>query len=75
MGKYLVEQLMEWNTKYHRHGPIEHRSLGESPAIGAELLVKALDRKDRRLLYVTIWGRSEHSDRSIIAHIKAGEGS
>jgi purine nucleosidase len=34
LGKYLVEQLVEWNSKYHRHGPIEHRSLGDSPAIG-----------------------------------------
>jgi purine nucleosidase len=33
LGKYLVEQLVEWNTLYHR-GPIEHRSLGDSPAIG-----------------------------------------
>ena len=34
LGKYLVEQLVEWNNKYHRGGPIEHRSLGDSPAIG-----------------------------------------
>ena len=31
IGKYLVEQLIEWNTK---HDPtIEYRSLGDSPAI------------------------------------------
>ncbi len=34
LGKYLVEQLVEWNSTYHSHGPIEHRSLGDSPAIG-----------------------------------------
>jgi hypothetical protein len=34
LGKYLVEQLIDWNNKYHRHGPIEHRSLGDSPAVG-----------------------------------------
>jgi purine nucleosidase len=34
IGKYLVEQLVEWNRLYHRHGPIEHRSLGDSPAVG-----------------------------------------
>ncbi len=34
LGKYLVEQLVEWNDRYHRHGPIEHRSLGDSPAVG-----------------------------------------
>jgi purine nucleosidase len=33
LGKYLVEQLVEWNKQYHP-GPIEHRSLGDSPAIG-----------------------------------------
>jgi inosine-uridine nucleoside N-ribohydrolase len=34
LGKYLVEQLVEWNKRYHREGPIEHRSLGDSPAVG-----------------------------------------
>jgi purine nucleosidase len=34
VGKYLVEQLVNWNNRYHRHGPIEHRSLGDSPAVG-----------------------------------------
>ncbi len=34
LGKYLVEQLVEWNNTYHSHGPIEHRSLGDSPAVG-----------------------------------------
>ncbi len=34
LGKYLVEQLVEWNNKYHQQGPIEHRSLGDSPAVG-----------------------------------------
>jgi inosine-uridine nucleoside N-ribohydrolase len=34
IGKYLVEQLVEWNNTWHPHGPIEHRSLGDSPAIG-----------------------------------------
>jgi hypothetical protein len=33
IGKYLVEQLVEWNTA-NVAGPIEHRSLGDSPAIG-----------------------------------------
>jgi purine nucleosidase len=25
---------VEWNKRYHLHGPIEHRSLGDSPAVG-----------------------------------------
>lgn len=33
IGKYLVEQLIEWNSR-RVEGPIEHRSLGDSPAIG-----------------------------------------
>jgi inosine-uridine nucleoside N-ribohydrolase len=33
IGKYLVEQLVEWNTE-NVTGPIEHRSLGDSPAVG-----------------------------------------
>jgi purine nucleosidase len=34
LGKYLVEQLVEWNNLYPHGGHIEHRSLGDSPAIG-----------------------------------------
>jgi purine nucleosidase len=33
IGKYLVEQLIDWNAKTVAY-PIEHRSLGDSPAIG-----------------------------------------
>jgi purine nucleosidase len=33
IGKYLVEQLIEWNTQNVSH-PIEYRSLGDSPAVG-----------------------------------------
>jgi purine nucleosidase len=33
LGKYLVEQLIDWNSRMVP-GPIEHRSLGDSPAIG-----------------------------------------
>ena len=33
LGRYLVEQLVAWNRQYHP-GPIEHRSLGDSPVIG-----------------------------------------
>jgi purine nucleosidase len=33
IGKYLVEQLIDWNTRMVA-GAIEHRSLGDSPAIG-----------------------------------------
>ena len=32
IGRYLVEQLVEWNARLPY--PIEHRSLGDSPAIG-----------------------------------------
>ncbi len=32
IGKYLVEQLIEWNARVHQ-GPIEYRSLGDTPAI------------------------------------------
>ncbi|MBW0000588.1 MAG: nucleoside hydrolase [Verrucomicrobia bacterium] len=34
LGKYLVEQLVDWNNRHHRGDPIEHRSLGDSPAVG-----------------------------------------
>ena len=33
IGKYLVEQLIDWNAE-NVSGPIEYRSLGDSPAIG-----------------------------------------
>jgi purine nucleosidase len=33
IGRYLVDQLVEWNAKTVAY-PIEHRSLGDSPAIG-----------------------------------------
>ncbi len=33
LGRYLVEQLIEWNTRWV-DGPIEYRSLGDSPAVG-----------------------------------------
>lgn len=33
LGRYLVDQLVEWNEKVV-DGPIEHRSLGDSPAVG-----------------------------------------
>ncbi|TDE95103.1 nucleoside hydrolase [Occultella glacieicola] len=33
IGRYLVDQLHEWNATHHT-GPIEHRSLGDSPAVG-----------------------------------------
>ncbi len=36
LGAYLVSQLKEWNDTYHA-GPIESRSLGDSPAIGLAL--------------------------------------
>jgi purine nucleosidase len=34
LGKYLVEQLVEWNNQYPHGSHKEHRSLGDSPAIG-----------------------------------------
>jgi inosine-uridine nucleoside N-ribohydrolase len=33
IGRYLVEQVVDWNTRMIAD-PIEHRSLGDSPAIG-----------------------------------------
>jgi inosine-uridine nucleoside N-ribohydrolase len=33
LGRYLVEQLVEWNIE-NVNGHIEHRSLGDSPAVG-----------------------------------------
>jgi len=36
IGKYLVDQLVEWNFKVHP-GPIEHRSLGDTPALAVIL--------------------------------------
>ena len=32
LADYLIAQLVEWNSTHHP-GPIEHRSLGDSPAI------------------------------------------
>jgi purine nucleosidase len=34
LGKYLVEQLIAWNEEFHPEA-IEHRSLGDSPVVGA----------------------------------------
>ena len=34
LGQYLVEQVIEFNNTYNREGPIEYRSLGDSPAVG-----------------------------------------
>lgn len=36
LGEYLIRQLHEWNAAYHP-GPIESRSLGDSPAISLVL--------------------------------------
>lgn len=33
LGRYLVEQVVDFNAR-HGSGPIEHRSLGDSPAVG-----------------------------------------
>jgi hypothetical protein len=33
LGDYLVRQVRDWNAAHHP-GPIEHRSLGDTPAIG-----------------------------------------
>lgn len=33
IGKYLVDQLLDWNAR-HQAAPMEHRSLGDTPAIG-----------------------------------------
>jgi purine nucleosidase len=33
LGRYLVDQLLEWNSRWVE-GPIEYRSLGDSPAVG-----------------------------------------
>lgn len=34
LGRYLVEQVIQFNNTYNRAGPIEYRSLGDSPAVG-----------------------------------------
>lgn len=36
IGKYLFDQLVAWNLKYHA-APIEHRSLGDTPALSVIL--------------------------------------
>lgn len=36
LADYLIDQLMEWNAAHHGE-PIEHRSLGDSPAISVVL--------------------------------------
>jgi purine nucleosidase len=36
LADYLIEQLVEWNAAHHP-GPIEFRSLGDSPAISLVL--------------------------------------
>ncbi|MGW5364917.1 nucleoside hydrolase [Actinopolymorpha pittospori] len=33
LGRYLVDQLVEWNARWV-DGPMEYRSLGDSPAVG-----------------------------------------
>ncbi|MCA9955336.1 MAG: nucleoside hydrolase [Anaerolineales bacterium] len=37
LGRYLVEQVIEFNNTYNGAGPIEYRSLGDSPAVGVML--------------------------------------
>lgn len=36
IGKYLVDQLIDWNLRVHQ-GPIEHRSLGDTPSLSVIL--------------------------------------
>ena len=36
LGRYLVDQLIAWNQRYHK-GPIEHRTLGDTPALAVIL--------------------------------------
>lgn len=36
IGKYLVDQLIDWNLRVHK-GPIEHRSLGDTPSLSVIL--------------------------------------
>jgi purine nucleosidase len=37
IGRYLADQLLEWNRTGHGSEPIEHRSLGDSPAVALML--------------------------------------
>lgn len=46
LGRYLIKQLHEWNAAYHP-GPIESRSLGDSPAISLMLYAKSGDFRVR----------------------------
>jgi len=46
LGKYLIEQLVEWNATYHGE-PIESRSLGDSPAIALMLFPRSGDMRVR----------------------------
>jgi purine nucleosidase len=46
LGKYLIEQLHEWNAQYHPE-PIESRSLGDSPAIALMLFPRSGDMRVR----------------------------
>lgn len=34
LGRYLVEEVIRFNNTYNSAGPIEYRSLGDSPAVG-----------------------------------------
>jgi len=36
LADYLIDQMVEWNATYHP-GPIESRSLGDSPAVSLML--------------------------------------
>jgi purine nucleosidase len=46
LGKYLIEQLHEWNATHHGE-PIESRSLGDSPAIALMLFPRSGDMRVR----------------------------
>ena len=46
LGKYLIEQLVEWNAIHHGE-PIESRSLGDSPAIALMLFPRSGDMRVR----------------------------
>ena len=47
LGKYLIDQLHEWNATHHGE-PIESRSLGDSPAVALMLYPQGGDLRTGR---------------------------
>lgn len=64
LGQYLVDQLVAWNSRWHE-SPIEHRSLGDSPAVSVVLNASGATWRERpRVTFATDGSMNEPSDLS-----------